>query len=110
MSMTRRIKVAHLPDAFAPKGEAHRTQEGDLGRKMREALPNASLFGLTGTPTSNSTTSFARAKPTMPKWPISSIGAAFQALPVSYLQAEFRVRLNPGCALPYFAEISTMTI
>src|SRR3954453_21163148 len=28
----------------------HRTQEGDLGRKMREALPNAFLFGLTGTP------------------------------------------------------------
>lgn len=30
--------------------EAHRTQEGDLGQKMREALPNAFLFGLTGTP------------------------------------------------------------
>lgn len=30
--------------------EAHRTQEGDLGIKMREALPNAFLFGLTGTP------------------------------------------------------------
>ncbi len=30
--------------------EAHRTQEGDLGRKMREALPNAFFFGLTGTP------------------------------------------------------------
>ena len=30
--------------------EAHRTQEGDLGRKMRTALPNAFLFGLTGTP------------------------------------------------------------
>ena len=30
--------------------EAHRTQEGDLGRAMREALPNAFLFGLTGTP------------------------------------------------------------
>lgn len=30
--------------------EAHRTQEGDLGRKMREALPNAFLFGFTGTP------------------------------------------------------------
>jgi type I restriction enzyme, R subunit len=30
--------------------EAHRTQEGDLGRMMREALPNAFLFGLTGTP------------------------------------------------------------
>ena len=30
--------------------EAHRTQEGDFGRKMRTALPNAFLFGLTGTP------------------------------------------------------------
>ena len=30
--------------------ECHRTQEGDLGRKMRNALPNAFLFGLTGTP------------------------------------------------------------
>lgn len=30
--------------------EAHRTQEGDLGRKMRDALPNAFFFGLTGTP------------------------------------------------------------
>lgn len=30
--------------------EAHRTQEGDLGRKMRKALPNAFFFGLTGTP------------------------------------------------------------
>src|SRR3979409_2650667 len=30
--------------------EAHRTQEGDLGVAMREALPNAFLFGMTGTP------------------------------------------------------------
>lgn len=30
--------------------EAHRTQEGDLGEKMRIALPNAFFFGLTGTP------------------------------------------------------------
>lgn len=30
--------------------EAHRSQEGDYGRKMREALPNAFIFGLTGTP------------------------------------------------------------
>ena len=30
--------------------EAHRTQEGDLGIKMRGSLPNAFLFGLTGTP------------------------------------------------------------
>jgi type I restriction enzyme R subunit len=34
--------------------EAHRTQEGDLGRKMRAALPNAFLFGLTGTPVNKS--------------------------------------------------------
>ncbi len=34
--------------------EAHRTQEGDLGRKMRDALPNAFLFGLTGTPINKS--------------------------------------------------------
>ena len=30
--------------------EAHRTQEGNLGLKMRAALPNAFFFGLTGTP------------------------------------------------------------
>lgn len=30
--------------------EAHRTQEGDLGEKMRLALPNAFFFSLTGTP------------------------------------------------------------
>ena len=30
--------------------EAHRTQERDLGRQMRSALPYAFMFGLTGTP------------------------------------------------------------
>ena len=30
--------------------EAHRTTEGTLGEDMREALPNARFFGLTGTP------------------------------------------------------------
>ena len=30
--------------------EAHRTQEGNLGEKMRTALPNAFFFGLTCTP------------------------------------------------------------
>lgn len=30
--------------------EAHRTQEGNLGSRMRTALPNAFFFGLTGTP------------------------------------------------------------
>jgi type I restriction enzyme R subunit len=38
------------PNIIVLVDEAHRTQEGDLGRKMREALPNAFLFGLTGTP------------------------------------------------------------
>jgi type I restriction enzyme R subunit len=35
---------------FVLVDEAHRAQEGDLGRQMRAALPNAFLFGLTGTP------------------------------------------------------------
>lgn len=30
--------------------EAHRTQEGDLGAALRQALPNANLFAFTGTP------------------------------------------------------------
>lgn len=30
--------------------EAHRTQEGTLGEDMRQALPRAQFFGLTGTP------------------------------------------------------------
>lgn len=30
--------------------EAHRSQDGDLGRDMRASLPNATLIGLTGTP------------------------------------------------------------
>jgi type I restriction enzyme, R subunit len=38
------------PNIIVLVDEAHRTQEGDLGRKMRDALPNAFLFGLTGTP------------------------------------------------------------
>jgi len=38
------------PNIIVMVDEAHRTQEGNLGRQMREALPNAFLFGLTGTP------------------------------------------------------------
>ncbi|MDT0318427.1 type I restriction endonuclease subunit R [Streptomyces millisiae] len=30
--------------------EAHRTQDRDMGQRMRQALPNAVFFGLTGTP------------------------------------------------------------
>lgn len=32
--------------------EAHRTQEGQLGKGLRDALPNATFIGLTGTPIS----------------------------------------------------------
>ncbi|MCB0687498.1 MAG: HsdR family type I site-specific deoxyribonuclease, partial [Saprospiraceae bacterium] len=44
LNMNTRDNIIVLVD------EAHRTQEGDLGRQMRAALPNAFLFGLTGTP------------------------------------------------------------
>jgi type I restriction enzyme R subunit len=43
-NMNTRANIIVLVD------EAHRTQEGNLGRQMRAALPNAFLFGLTGTP------------------------------------------------------------
>ena len=42
--MTDRANVILLVD------EAHRTQYGDLGVFMRSAMPNASMFGFTGTP------------------------------------------------------------
>lgn len=42
--MTDRANVIVLVD------EAHRTQYGDLGVFMRSAMPNASMFGFTGTP------------------------------------------------------------
>ena len=43
-NMNKRANIIVMVD------EAHRTQEGNLGRAMRAALPNAFLFGLTGTP------------------------------------------------------------
>jgi type I restriction enzyme, R subunit len=55
ITMIHKFKDAY-PDMNARENiivmvdEAHRTQEGDLGRKMRIALPNSFLFGLTGTP------------------------------------------------------------
>lgn len=36
--------------------EAHRSQEGDFGKWMRATLPEASLFGFTGTPIDNAET------------------------------------------------------
>lgn len=38
------------PNIIVMVDEAHRTQEKNLGLKMRNALPNAFFFGLTGTP------------------------------------------------------------
>lgn len=43
-------RLNERPNIIVMVDEAHRTQEGDLGRQMRDALPNAFLFGLTGTP------------------------------------------------------------
>lgn len=56
--------------------EAHRTQEGDLGMQMRNALPNAFLFGLTGTPinTRDRNTFFAFGVPEDPGGYLSRYG------------------------------------
>ncbi|WP_031167867.1 type I restriction endonuclease subunit R [Streptosporangium roseum] len=42
--------LSNRSDIICLVDEAHRTQEGDLGRRMRSALPEAFLFGMTGTP------------------------------------------------------------
>ncbi|MBI4446309.1 MAG: HsdR family type I site-specific deoxyribonuclease [Acidobacteria bacterium] len=43
-------ELSKRPNIIMLVDEAHRTQYGDLGVFMRSAMPNASLFGLTGTP------------------------------------------------------------
>lgn len=50
-------KFDEMPGALSSRSnivmlvdEAHRSQYGDLGIFMRSAMPNASMFGLTGTP------------------------------------------------------------
>ncbi|MFX3637291.1 MAG: type I restriction endonuclease subunit R [Candidatus Pristimantibacillus sp.] len=57
IAITTIFKFGDIKKALNPRDniilmvdEAHRTQEGDLGSKMRLALPNAFFFGLTGTP------------------------------------------------------------
>jgi type I restriction enzyme R subunit len=60
--ITTIYKFADLPPDLVNKrgniivlvDEAHRTQEGNLGVKMRGTLPNAFFFGLTGTPINKS--------------------------------------------------------
>ncbi len=41
---------SHRPDIIVISDEAHRTQYGKLAENMRQALPNASFIGFTGTP------------------------------------------------------------
>lgn len=55
--ITTIFKFAEVEDVLSDRSniilmvdEAHRTQEGDLGVRMRKGLPNAFFFGLTGTP------------------------------------------------------------
>lgn len=57
IAITTIFRFGDVEDVLNPRDniiimvdEAHRTQEGDLGEKMRSALPNAFFFGLTGTP------------------------------------------------------------
>lgn len=57
IAVTTIFRFGDVTEALNPRDniiimvdEAHRTQEGDLGEKMRLALPNAFFFGLTGTP------------------------------------------------------------
>jgi type I restriction enzyme R subunit len=51
----RFAEAGHLTDrddVIVIADEAHRTQEGILGKQMRKALPNATFIGMTGTPIS----------------------------------------------------------
>jgi type I restriction enzyme R subunit len=43
-------EMTSRPNLIVLVDEAHRTQYGDLGVFMRTAMPNASMFGFTGTP------------------------------------------------------------
>lgn len=43
-------ELSSRPNIIMLVDEAHRSQYGDLGIFMRSAMPNASMFGLTGTP------------------------------------------------------------
>lgn len=44
------VELSRRDNIIVMVDECHRTQEGDLGIKMRTALPRAFFFGLTGTP------------------------------------------------------------
>jgi type I restriction enzyme R subunit len=93
--------------------EAHRTQEGDLGRKMREALPNAFLFGLTGTPinTRDRNTFWAFGAPEDEKGYMSRY--SFQdsirdkaTLPLHFEAVEARLKIDHAAVDEAFKEIT----
>lgn len=93
--------------------EAHRTQEGDLGIRMRKALPNAFLFGLTGTPvnTRDRNTFFAFGAPVDPGGYLSrysfeeSVGDA-ATLPLRFETRSVDLRIDRAALDEEFDELT----
>ncbi|MGW3421349.1 type I restriction endonuclease subunit R [Streptomyces phaeochromogenes] len=61
VTLVHKFRREELTDVLSERGdivclvdEAHRTQDGDFGLRMRHVLPNAVFFGLTGTPINRS--------------------------------------------------------
>ncbi|MFJ8795917.1 type I restriction endonuclease subunit R [Streptomyces sp. NPDC102462] len=61
VTLVHKFRREELSDVLSTRGdivclvdEAHRTQDGDFGLRMRHVLPNAVFFGLTGTPINRS--------------------------------------------------------
>lgn len=80
--------------------EAHRTQEGDFGIWMRDALPNAKLFAFTGTPLEDGDRSTRRAfSPPIERRPDGS------ALYENYLDAySIKQAIDDGATVPVLYE------
>lgn len=81
--------------------EAHRTQEGNLGMKMRKALPNAFFFGLTGTPINklehNTFVTFGAAEDEggyMSKYSIEDSLNDKETLPITFLPGPVEYKIN----------------
>lgn len=61
VTLVHKFRRDELSEVMSTRGdivclvdEAHRTQDGDFGLRMRHVLPNAVFFGLTGTPINRS--------------------------------------------------------
>jgi type I restriction enzyme R subunit len=93
--------------------EAHRTQEGDLGRKMRDALPNAFLFGLTGTPINRADRNTFWAfgadedeKGYMSRYSFQESIRDKATLPLHFESPEVRLKINRAAIDEAFAQIT----